>query len=506
MKTETTTLAIVALTCLLISCGQDSNKQVSLEPLPVGEPIETPLESPPTGQSVEVDGWKIVSSEIRELPNKTDVELLTGGFNAVLGPRGSPIDLIINSMFHMGSSKGLLSWAQYEEIRDLAGVEEAYPIAVGYNYKGYRLVGTLPEMFQEHEWSKGKKYEVKEVGRIFTEDGKEALVGSHVAQRLGLSTGDEFNPYHGLAYDEGSRQQDTFVVVGVLEPTGTPSDNAIWIPIKGIPQMEGDDPAAAQFINAVLLSLSGRAGLALNMKYNKQDSQVTLAWPATTNINYFLSQTIPAYLSFARQFSEIGKGKAAGWNMDPPQANTVQATADGSEVIEEGMVVKGKPRPLPEEQTEPELPAISEQLPPLEEGSVYKPLAFRDLTNFEYLVEWEADGKDFDFSAYAKRVPSRLREKSGAKVAVEGFMIPTVVDENNKVKEFLLLPDQMSCCFGKSPEANGWVVVTASKGVEVLMDQIIRVTGTLTVEERWDEEFFVGLYHMDCKEITGPAL
>ena len=85
-------------------------------------------------------------------------------------------------------------------------------------------------------------------------------------------------------------------------------------------------------------------------------------------------------------------------------------------------------------------------------------------------------------------------------------MIPTVVDENNEVKEFLLLPDQMSCCFGQPPEANGWVVVTAEEGVEVLMDRIIRVTGVITVEERWDEEFFVGLYHMDCKQVTGPAL
>ena len=66
--------------------------------------------------------------------------------------------------------------------------------------------------------------------------------------------------------------------------------------------------------------------------------------------------------------------------------------------------------------------------------------------------------------------------------------------------------DQMSCCFGQAPEANGWVVVTATNGVEVMMDRIIRVTGVLTVEERWDEEFFVGLYHMDCKDITGPAL
>ena len=38
------------------------------------------------------------------------------------------------------------------------------------------------------------------------------------------------------------------------------------------------------------------------------------------------------------------------------------------------------------------------------------------------------------------------------------------------------------------------------------MDQIIRVTGTLTVEERWDEEFFVGLYHMDCKKLPARSL
>ena len=84
-------------------------------------------------------------------------------------------------------------------------------------------------------------------------------------------------------------------------------------------------------------------------------------------------------------------------------------------------------------------------------------------------------------------------------------MIPTVVDENNEVKEFLLLPDQMSCCFGQTPEANGCGSLSMlPMGVEVMMDRIIRSYGQLTVEERWDEEFFVGLYHMTCDEITGP--
>jgi hypothetical protein len=424
-------------------------------------------------------------------------------------------------MFHMGSSTGLLSWEEYEQLRDTRGVKEAYPTAVGDNYKGFRLVGTLPELFEEHEWSKGKKYEVKEGGRIFSENEKEALVGNFVAKELELSIGDEFNPYHGLSFDENKRHQDTFVVVGLLEPTGTPSDNVIWIPIKGVQQMEGHDPASARSVSAVLLSLRGTVGFQLDMKYNKQGNPTTFAWPVAGVLSSFFQGKLPSYLNFARQFKETGKGNAIGWNVDPPETNTVQSTEDDSEVTEEGLVVKGKAIPTPTPSPSPPLTPLptlppadpppaqtdsAEKLPPLKEGSAFRPLAFRDMTNFEYLVDWETDGKDFDFSAYSKRVPSRLREKSGAKVAVEGFMIPTVVDENNKVKEFLLLPDQMSCCFGKSPEANGWVVVTASNGVEVLMDRIIRVTGTLTVEERWDEEFFVGLYHMDCNKITGPAL
>ena len=121
-------------------------------------------------------------------------------------------------------------------------------------------------------------------------------------------------------------------------------------------------------------------------------------------------------------------------------------------------------------------------------------------------MDWERDGKEFDFSAYAQRVPKKLRKVSNTKVAIEGFMIPTIVDENNELREFLLLPDQMSCCFGQAPEANGWIVVSAEQGAEVMMDRIIRITGELTVEERWDEEFFVGLYHIVCDEITGPSL
>ena len=184
-----------------------------------------------------------------------------------------------------------------------------------------------------------------------------------------------------------------------------------------------------------------------------------------------------------------------------PGTNLVKIEPEEIEILE-GVIVDGK-------KTTDENESFVEEfgtLPPLEPDGAYNSIAFRDLTDFEYSVEWERDGKEFDFSSYAQRVPKKLRKISNTKVAIEGFMIPTIVDENNELKEFLLLPDQMSCCFGQAPEANGWIVVSAEQGAEVMMDRIIRITGELTVEERWDEEFFVGLYHMTCREITGPSL
>ena len=181
----------------------------------------------------------------------------------------------------------------------------------------------------------------------------------------------------------------------------------------------------------------------------------------------------------------------------------VSKEADANEtIIQEGFVSNGKIMISDGNAT----PVEMQSLPPHDEGSEFKMLAFRTLQEFEYNVDWEKDGMQFEYSAFAERVPKTIRSQSESKVAIEGFMIPTVVNEDNLVNEFLLLPDQMSCCFGQTPEANGWVVVSAPDGVEVLMDRIIRVTGTFTVEERWDEEFFVGLYHMSCEEITGPAL
>ena len=172
-------------------------------------------------------------------------------------------------------------------------------------------------------------------------------------------------------------------------------------------------------------------------------------------------------------------------------------TREGESIVE-GKMILGQT--ILDAETNQSIQVVS-NLPPHDPAGGYELITYSLLSQFPYEIDWETDGLAFEFSSYASRVPREIRNLSGQKVAIEGFMVPTVVDEQNMVKEFLLMPDQLSCCFGQAPEANGWVVVRSEEGVEVAMDRVIRVLGNLTVEERWDEEFFVGLYHLQCDQL-----
>ncbi|MEK9773103.1 MAG: FtsX-like permease family protein [Opitutae bacterium] len=213
-----------------------------------------------------------------------------GGFDAVLGARGSQLQLVLNALFHIENSPGNLDWEQYLTIRKHAGVSEAYPFALGDNYLGYRIVGTTPDLFLHHQWKSGKNFQVHSPGRIFSETAKEAIVGAQVAEEIGLQLGDRFHPYHGLEYNPDTKHDDVYLVVGILESTGTPVDQVIWIPLKGVQMMDGHDPAAAHAISGVLLNLKGSSGLALDVKYNKQGDQATLAWPVAAILSSFFNR------------------------------------------------------------------------------------------------------------------------------------------------------------------------------------------------------------------------
>jgi putative ABC transport system permease protein len=207
---------------------------------------------------------------------------VNAGFDAVLGARGSKLQLVLNAIFHLESSPGNLPWSDFLDLQKNPSVELAVPIAVGDNYHGYRLVGTTLDLFERAEYSPGKRFATLPGGRIFDPSLREAVVGSFAARKLGLKTGDTFHPFHGLIYDEKNQHSETYLVVGVLKPSNTPADRVIWIPLAGIQKMTGHDPKAASDVSAVLVKLrsgSVMAGFQMDLMYNKQGNRLTFAWP-----------------------------------------------------------------------------------------------------------------------------------------------------------------------------------------------------------------------------------
>jgi putative ABC transport system permease protein len=206
------------------------------------------------------------------------------GFDAVLGARGSQLQLVLNTVFHLETSPGNIPWALYKQMAEHPQVELAIPYAVGDNYQGYRIVGTTPEIFRKFEYRKGQPFQVRPGGRFFEIDTREAVVGSYVAENAGLTLGATFMPYHGLSND--SKQQHK----------NSPSDRVVWIPIEGVYRMSGhvlrgtgtvyrpqEGEAIAEEhreVSAVMLKFhTPQAGLFLSQQVNRQGTVATLAWP-----------------------------------------------------------------------------------------------------------------------------------------------------------------------------------------------------------------------------------
>ena len=213
------------------------------------------------------------------------------GFDAVIGAKGSPMQLVLNSLYHMESSPGNIPWSIYKQLkRDRRSVKRVIPITVGDNYFGYRMVGTVPELFEGDDF----KLPIKE-GVNFHPDKGEALIGSFVAARTGLKIGDEINAYHGLTFNPESIHNNKFKIVGILENTNTPNDRAIWIPIDAYYRMEGhvlrgtgqeyvpqpniEIPEEHKEVSALLVKTrSAMSAMRLNSIINR-GSTATMAYP-----------------------------------------------------------------------------------------------------------------------------------------------------------------------------------------------------------------------------------
>ena len=154
------------------------------------------------------------------------------GYDVVLGGvHTSPLTTVLSTVFLADNPTDRIPIAAYDAVRKDGRVRYAVPYAVGDVYKGFRVVGTTPDFFDAIETSRGEPVRASVSGRVIGSGAEfEAVVGAFAAARTGLALGSTFRVTHGLeAAPEAHEHEEEWTVVGVLAPTGTPLDRAIFI-------------------------------------------------------------------------------------------------------------------------------------------------------------------------------------------------------------------------------------------------------------------------------------
>ena len=175
------------------------------------------------------------------------------GYNMIVGAKGGDLQLVLNTVYHLSKPVENIPYAFYQEFLPAKHRADgrdgqyqlltkfAIPLCLGDYYEGFRVVGTTPQMFDNFvfDYDRNRKYEFAE-GRNFKIHSPkygffEAVVGARVARETGLQVGDEFSPTHGVDGDS----HNTFFVVGVLGPSGTPNDRAVFVNMEGFFLLKG---------------------------------------------------------------------------------------------------------------------------------------------------------------------------------------------------------------------------------------------------------------------------
>jgi putative ABC transport system permease protein len=148
------------------------------------------------------------------------------GIDLVVGAKGSPLQLILSSVYHIDFPTGNIKMEEAQRISRSRLVKQVIPLAMGDNVQGLRILGT------NHDYL--DLYSVKfAVGKAW-EQPFEVTLGAESAQILGLKLGDTFSGSHGISVGSHDHDQHAFKVTGILAPSGKVVDRLVLTSIESV--------------------------------------------------------------------------------------------------------------------------------------------------------------------------------------------------------------------------------------------------------------------------------
>jgi putative ABC transport system permease protein len=148
------------------------------------------------------------------------------GIDLVVGAKGSPLQLILSSVYHIDFPTGNIKMEEAQRISRSRLVKQVIPLAMGDNVQGLRILGT------NHDYL--DLYAVKfAVGKAW-EKPFEVTLGAESAKILGLKLGDSFSGSHGISIGSHDHDQHAFTVTGILAPSGKVVDRLVLTSIESV--------------------------------------------------------------------------------------------------------------------------------------------------------------------------------------------------------------------------------------------------------------------------------
>ncbi len=179
------------------------------------------------------------------------------GYDLIVGPpQGSNMELVLSSVFYIGQPMTTLPYGIYLNLyhndTSMGGswVRDAVPICLGDMYQDKRVVGTTSGMFDLKRADNQPIFEFHE-GQAFGDEEKDwftAVAGATAAKQASLKLHDKFRPTHDVG-GKSKHKHGEFEVVGILEPTGSPNDNVLFINIEGFYRVGGHSGKAGRALS-----------------------------------------------------------------------------------------------------------------------------------------------------------------------------------------------------------------------------------------------------------------
>ena len=162
------------------------------------------------------------------------------GVDLIVGARTGEINLLLLSIFRIGNATANLSWGAVEEISEQKSVAWVVPISLGDSHRTFRVVGTTAEFFSRYKYAQKKPLSFSQGGEF--DAVQDVVLGARAAVKLSYVLGDSLVLSHGVADTSFLHHEDLpFSVSGILEQTGTPVDNAIFVSLDAIEAMHSED-------------------------------------------------------------------------------------------------------------------------------------------------------------------------------------------------------------------------------------------------------------------------